>query len=174
MSWSGTSSLATGTLQLLTAPSASAIFDAGDDTATLAQTGTVAVATSDDSAIDFNVDVAGTYTGRIYNGTDTVSFSFATAGAPTSITLTPATQTVLIGQAGALTLTLKDASGNTTQPTSVDTVAMSDNSDDTVSPTTVTASDLADGTHAIALNTTGNAAGRAPCPRPELLQQRQR
>jgi hypothetical protein len=42
MNWTGTSSLASGTLSLTTAPTASAIFDAGDDTATLAQTGTIA------------------------------------------------------------------------------------------------------------------------------------
>jgi len=159
MNWTGTSSLASGTLSLTTAPTASAIFDAGDDTATLAQTGTIAVATGDDSSIDFNVDTAGTYSGSIFDGTDTVSFSFTTVGTPTSMTLTPDTQTVLVGGPATLTVTLKDANGNTTQPSSVDTIAVSDNTDDTVSPASITANDIADGTATVTLDTTGNAAG---------------
>ena len=151
----------TTTVALAVAPTGGTLVVSDDTTVALGTPGTnvTVVNNTDDSYVALKATAAGTYTGSIYNGTDTVSFSFATAGAPTSMTLTPATQTVLVGQAGALTLTLKDAAGNTTQPTTVDTVAVSDNSDDTVSPTTVTATDLADGTHAISLNTTGNAAG---------------
>lgn len=103
-----------------------------DVVATLAAPATgVKVNTGDDSNIRFNVNEAGTYTGSIYNGSDTVSFTFTTAGAPTSMTLTPSTQTVAVGAVATVRVTLKDASGNTTQPQTVDsvTVASSDVTD---------------------------------------------
>jgi hypothetical protein len=157
LTWTGASSFANApatpngaTLQLTTAPSAAAIMTiddttATDDTASLSYNSGVADigvnfgnTATDDSKIFFNVDTAGSYAGRIYNGTDTVSFSFATAGAPTSMTLTPATQTVLVGGVGTVTVTLKDASGNTTQPQTVDNVTMSSSGDDTIAFTSLT------------------------------------
>ena len=70
-------------------------------------------------------DAAGTYTGVVYQDTNingTVDpgepssyVSFTTAGAPASATLTPASDTKAAGAAGTYTVTLKDASGLTTQ-----------------------------------------------------------
>jgi hypothetical protein len=149
MSWTGAGSFTNASglnvLRLTTAPTATAILTVddstgtGDDTATLGQTATAINFTSgDDSSVRFNVDTAGTYVGSIANGTDTVSFSFATAGAPTSMTLTPATQTVLVGATADVTITLKDAAGNTTQPQTVDSVTLASSGDDTVGTTPLT------------------------------------
>ena len=149
MSWTGAGSFTNASglnvLRLTTAPTATAILTVddstgtGDDTATLGQTATAIDFTSgDDSSVRFNVDTAGTYVGSIANGTDTVSFSFATAGAPTSMTLTPATQTVLVGATADVTITLKDAAGNTTQPQTVDSVTLVSSGDDTVGTTPLT------------------------------------
>jgi hypothetical protein len=88
-----------------------------------------------------------------------VTFSFTTTGAPTSLTLTPATQTVLVGATATLTATLKDAAGNTTQPAVVDSVALSDNTDDTLSAASLSSANLATGTANFTLTTTGNPAG---------------
>ena len=149
MGWRGTSIMANSTVDLTTAPTGSATMTVWqsngttvDDTVTLAQNGThttnAPYVLGDDTGIYFNVDTAGSYAGVIFNGTDTVSFSFATAGAPTSIALTPATQTVLVGGQGALAVTLKDAAGNTTQPQTVDSVSLASNGDDTLSSTSLT------------------------------------
>lgn len=165
-SWTGTGNLAGATVDLVTAPTAGAVMTfagtGADDTVTLNQDGTLAgnaVTTADDTSITLNVDTAGTYSGTIADGTDTVSFSFTTRGTPASMTLTPASQTVLVGAPATLTVTLLDSNGNRTQPSSVDTVALSDNSDDTVSPTLLVDDSLATGVATVTLTTTGNAAG---------------
>jgi hypothetical protein len=161
------------TLTVVSAPSAAATVRinngsatpaSGDDSATLTSSlsslgsifGTVV---GDDTVIGLSADTAGSYTARLSNGADTVTFSFVTTGAPTSLALTPATQTVLVGAEGALVATLKDASGNVTQPAVVDSVALSDNTDDTLSTATLTSANLAKGTAAFTLATTGNPAG---------------
>jgi hypothetical protein len=147
LTWRGTSLLSSGGfIDLTTAPTGGAIMTvnnssgAFDDTVTLAQNGTPAAAylIGDDTGVYFNVDTAGTYAGFLANGSDTVNFSFTTAGAPTSMTLTPATQTVLVGGVGTVKVTLKDAAGNTTQPQTVDSVAMSTSGDDTYAFTSAT------------------------------------
>ena len=127
----------------------------------------------DDSAFYFNVDQAGLYAGLIYNGTDTVTFNFTTAGIPTSIALRPATQTVLVGAVADLTVTLLDAAGKPTQPQTVDSVSLASSpSDDTlisaanalIGPawtpiTQITNTGLASGTGYFALATNPLAGG---------------
>ena len=99
LAWKGTGALASSTIDLTTAPTGSAIMtiwdSAGtgtpDDTVTLSTGGTsvsTAYAIGDDTGIYFNVDTAGLYAGVLFNGSDTVSFSFTTAGAPTSLSST--------------------------------------------------------------------------------------
>ena len=171
-SWTGAASFADSnlnTVDLTIAPTASAIMTLDDTdasasgavTATLAvnATGVDVTTGTDDSQIKFNVDTAGTYAGSIYNGTDTVGFSFTTAGAPTSMTLTPATQTVLVGAVGTVTVTLKDANGNTTQPQTADTVGVASNGDDTVAFAALTSTQLAYGVFddTIATQTAGSS-----------------
>ena len=94
----------------------SAVLNAG-------QLGAGAVGT-DDSFIRIMAGGAGTYTGDIGNGTDTVTFSFTTTGAVASMELTPSTSSVPVGGTAALTLTLKDANGLVTQPDNSSVVAL--------------------------------------------------
>ncbi|MDP4714486.1 MAG: hypothetical protein NWS04_01400, partial [Candidatus Nanopelagicales bacterium] len=116
------------------------------------------------------VDTAGTYAGIIYNGTDTVSFSFATAGAPSSMTLTPATQTVLVGAVADLEVNLLDSNLNATQPQTVDSVALTRSpTDDTIvalddtqagpAITGLVANNMATGSGYLSLATNPAAAG---------------
>ena len=116
---------------------------------------------TDDSYVNMKVNKAGTYTGSIYDGDDTATFSFTTVGSPASMTLTPASQTVLVGATANLTVTLLDASGNVTQPATVDSVGLAVDTDDTLSAASLSSTDLYDGTAAITLTTTGNPAGTA-------------
>ena len=132
-------------VDLVVAPSSAAtmLIDdtaSGNVSATLASNAVgVGVGSGDDSSIRFNVNEAGTYAGIIANGSDTVAFSFSTAGAPTSMTLTPATQTVAVGAVATVRVTLKDSLGNTTQPQTVDSVTVSSNgSGDVVGTTPLT------------------------------------
>jgi hypothetical protein len=191
MGWGGSSyagSLgSTAIVDLTTAPTASAALtwyrsSGGDDSVTLNNDSKAAGATSfttpsgyagliaDDSALFFKVDTAGSYAGVIYNGTDTVSFSFATAGIPTSLTVTPATQTVLVGAQADLAVTLLDATGKATQPQTVDSVALTRSpTDDTIvayegaaSAAAISSLDnvaLSTGTAPFSLNTNPSAAG---------------
>jgi hypothetical protein len=133
-------------VDLTTAPTGSATMtvrtsaNAVDDTVQLNKNGAGIDNTyriGDDSGVYFNVDTAGLYAGFIANGSDTVTFSFTTAGAPTSLSLTPATQTVLVGGVGTVTVALKDASGNITQPQTVDSVSMATTGDDTIAVTSL-------------------------------------
>jgi hypothetical protein len=99
-------------------------------------------ATADDSVYGVAVDVAGSYTAQLGNGTDTTTFSFTTAGAPASLAITPATQTVLIGQTANLVVEVKDAAGRFTQVANGDSISLADNSSDTVTPTSLAATSL--------------------------------
>jgi len=161
------------TLSVVSAPSAAATVRinngsatpaTGDDSATLlsplSSLGSIfGTVVGDDTVIGLSADTAGAYTARLANGTDTVTFSFTTTGVPTSLALTPATQTVLVGATATLTATLRDAAGNVTQPAVVDSVALSDNTDDTLSASSLTSTNLAKGTTTFTLTTTGNPAG---------------
>jgi hypothetical protein len=161
------------TLSVVSAPTAAAIIrinngsatpSSSDDSASLTSSdsslGSIfGTAVADDTVIGLSADTAGSYTARLANGTDTVTFSFTTTGVPTSLALTPATQTVLVGATGTLVATLRDAAGNVTQPSTVDSVALSDNSDDTLSTATLTAANLSKGAAEFTLITTGNPAG---------------
>ena len=149
LSWAGTSLMGSGGfVDLTTAPTGAALMTlwdsagtAVDDTVSLNTGGTAwpgAYAIGDDTGVYFTVDTAGLYAGILANGSDTVSFSFTTAGAPVSMTLTPATQTVLVGGVGAVAVSLRDASGNVTQPQTVDSVSVASNGDDTVSHPSLT------------------------------------
>ena len=159
LAWRGAPTLtssATNRVTLTTAPTggaqlsvwaANSLSGAPDDTVTLLQNGDAigaAIASTDDSSVRFKVDTAGLYAGYIANGTDTVSFSFTTAGAPVAMTLTPATQNVLVGGVGSVVVALRDAAGNVTQPQTVDSVAVTSSSaDDTVAhPTLLGSSQL--------------------------------
>ena len=90
----------------------------------------------DDSAVYVKVNAAGRYTGKIANGSDTVTFDFTTAGAPASISLSPSTQSVLVGKTAEISVALLDASGNPTQPSTVSnlTFAGSDTTNFSVTP----------------------------------------
>jgi hypothetical protein len=191
LTWSGAKTISsTSTVDLLSAPTATAklYYNSGasaDDTTQLDDNGVAggavvdnATYSTDDSMFSFRVDTAGSYVGQIYNGVDTVSFSFATAGAPTSMKLEPATQTVLVGAQADLSLTLLDAAGKATQPQNVDSVALTRSPtddtivliDDTVAPAAVTVltgltgsapalGNLSTGTGYFSLNTNPTSAG---------------
>lgn len=185
-SWknTGTGSINIGddtlTVALTTAPSASAelaVYNAAgnalDDTvvlngpATFVQPGNAfTVAGTDDSALNIAVTAAGLYQGVIGDGTDTATFSFTTRGAPASMTLTPASQNILVGGNANAVLRLLDSNGNQTQPAVVDTVALSDNTDDTITNADFSAplaswtgTELRTGQGTLGLTTAGNAAG---------------
>jgi hypothetical protein len=150
--------MASSTLDITTAPTATARMTVGSNFATLVDDTTVSpTATADDTFIEFNVDTAGLYAGRIANGTDTVSFSFTTAGAPTSMAITPASQTVLVGSVADFTISLRDASGNLTQPQTVDNVTVT-SSADTVGTPSITGAMLGLGVFDDSLST-GASAG---------------
>jgi hypothetical protein len=176
MTWgAGAGTLSTSaTLDLISAPSATArmylvptgnVANANGIYATLNDDTPVASAVgvdgtwlldSDDSVFTFRVDTAGSYTGALYNGTDTVAFSFATAGAPASMTLAPATQTVLVGATAELALTLLDSNGKPTQPQTVDSVRL------TRSPTDDTLAGggaLTDGTYGLSSSLMSTGTG---------------
>ena len=184
MGWTGASSLSSAsTIDLTTAPTASATLSwhtggtddtiALNDAAKAVGAGAFTVPTGDYTAVDdssmfFNVNTAGLYAGLIYNGTDTVSFSFTTAGIPTSISVAPATQTVLVGAQADLSVTLLDAAGKPTQPQSVDSIGLTRSpADDTLTPfgqlspaiTGLNNQQLSTGTGVFSLSTTPASAG---------------
>ena len=184
MGWTGASSLSSAsTIDLTTAPTASATLSwhtsGADDTIALNDAAKAVGAGAftvpsgsytavDDSSMFFNVNTAGLYAGIIYNGTDTVSFSFTTAGIPTSIAVAPATQTVLVGAQADLSVTLLDAAGKPTQPQSVDSIGLTRSSaDDTLTPygllspaiTGLNNEQLSTGTGVFSLSTSATAAG---------------
>ena len=74
-------------------------------------------------------DVAGYYAGTITmvgdaGYSDTISFSFTTRGAVASVTPTVSTASTVPSGVSTLTVTLKDAAANTTQPLVVDSVTL--------------------------------------------------
>ena len=69
---------------------------------------------------------------------DTVSFEFTTQGAPTSMVLTPAAQTVAVGGTAAMAVELKDANGALTQPLCADSVTTAASPSTAGSPQAVT------------------------------------
>jgi hypothetical protein len=177
---------ATINVVLTQAPSAAAtlaIAGMGDTgSVTLAAGDTLARVTGDVTstslltALSVGANVAGTYKGTITidgdasdNASDllVVPFSFTTVGAPASISLAktavefPAVNTVT----GSNTITLKDAAGNTTQSSTVDSLSVTISS--TSEPTganialttgaTLTDADLSDGTVTYVVTSNGTA-----------------
>jgi len=154
-------------LVIITAPSSAARMylnntaggypTVSDDSATLnASDGTLATVgtvSGDDSTYGIAVDTAGSYTAALGNGTDTATFTFTTTGAPSSMTLTPASQTVLVGAVASLAVTIKDSNGNNTQAALGDTIAISASGDDTPSPTSITAAQAYLGTYPVTVTT---------------------
>ena len=89
-----------------------------------------AAASGATASVAVAANVPGTYVGTMTTNTsagvlDTVNFSITTVGKVASMTLTPASQSTAVSGNASLALTLKDAAGNTTQPLTVDSVAMS-------------------------------------------------
>jgi hypothetical protein len=128
---------------------------------------TVAKATGD---ITFSANVAGTYKGTVTIDGDnntasnilTASFSFTTTGAPASIAFGksavewPAVNTVTATN----TITLRDAAGNLTQSSTVDTLAVTTTSATNIALTTgasLTDTDLKDGTVTYTFTSNGTA-----------------
>lgn len=99
------------------------------------------------------------YTAQLGNGTDITTFSFTTAGAPASMSLTLASQTVLVGESADLAESVKDASGNLTQIANGDSITLASNTSDTVSTSSLVATDMFLGAADITLDTAGNPAG---------------
>lgn len=104
------------TVSLVTAPSATARVTfsplSADDTAQPSATDDSVVlgtadsslastlfdaTTGDDSVVGISASEAGTYTVRFGASGNFITASFTTAGAPASVTLTPATQSILVG-----------------------------------------------------------------------------
>jgi hypothetical protein len=139
------------TVTLNTAPSAAAVLtiadadftDQGtvggtDDTAQLGDlgilksSGTDAMSTAADlvDGLTFAANTAGTYEGTIQwlgetgGNTLTAPFKFTTSGVPTSIEFTSAASSSAISTAIAVTVTLRDAASNVTQPATIDSVAL--------------------------------------------------
>ena len=89
-------------------------------------------------------DTPGTYVGEIQafrSGVatgDPAAFSFTTVGLPTSLSLTPATQTVAAGGTASMIAELKTATGALTQPTCVDTVTTAASPSTAGSPQAIT------------------------------------
>jgi len=112
--------------------------------------------------------VAGTYSFRLVivdtTGDDevTVTGSFTTRGAPSTMTVTQTSSSLLVDGVDTATVTLKDANGNTTQPSSVDSLTLAATagtiSDGGGTTTTTTATELNEGTIDLTY-TAANAAG---------------
>jgi len=126
-----------------------------------------AVNSGETASIGVAATVAGTYKGSISirknsDGSviDTVAFSFTTVGAPKSMTLSPASQTTAISGTANVLVSLLDASGNPTQPQTVDDVDMtaSAGSVTDVVPTGAGTNSLYDGS-AVAVYTAPGTAG---------------
>ena len=126
------------------------------------------VAANGTAAIGIAANQAGNYSGTLtsYRGgvaLDEVSWAFSTTGKATSMTLTPATQTVSVNGTAALVASLKDANGRATQPLVVDGIATSVSPTGSGSPTAVTttgsgANSLYDGSAAFTLTPTAAGA----------------
>jgi hypothetical protein len=109
------------------------VFSNATDTALLNQPtdvgGGINVGSGTTGRVGIAANEPGTYTGTVTvqpvgGDVDVVSFSFTTTGKATSMTLTPASASTSISGNANLTVTLKDAAGNNTQPLAVDSVTM--------------------------------------------------
>jgi len=179
-----------GTLTILSAPKAGAVLSIGAGTAgessLLANGGAAAAShllsadtiasTAFSIPIFFknstadNAPVAGTYSFSLNiidttGGNEdeiTVTGSFTTTGAPTSVSLTQTTSSLLVDGVDTATLALKDAGGKTTQPSTVDsfTLAATAGTITDGNGTTTTATELNEGTIDLTY-TAPNAAGSA-------------
>lgn len=111
--------------------------------------------TTTDGVTYFEVKAStpGTYSGFIQDVSDPAeqrAFSFTTAGAPTTMSLSPTSASAAVGQASGFLVELRDASGNLTQAGSLDSVLLSSSpaAGATFAPASpITAAQLADGTH---------------------------
>jgi hypothetical protein len=118
--------------------------------------------------LGFAVTVAGTYAGLIdiYSGsslTESSSFSFTTTGAPASMRVTPANVTADVGAAVSLSVTLLDAAGNVTQPSTVDSIAVTSTfgqlTATSMSPAGDPRQSLADGVASVSVSSSTAGAG---------------
>ncbi len=122
------------------------------------------VASGASAAIGLAANESGSYSGTITSfrdgvALDTVSWAFTTTGRPTSMTLTPASQSTAVSGNASLAVTLKDSGGNTTQPLAVDTVTMSATGGTATAVTTTGsgAASLYDGVAAVSYTAPGTA-----------------
>jgi len=105
-----------------------------------------ATAKSVKSLLQFVPDVAGTYQILIQAGTKSAYWTFATVGAPASVTLSSLNSTTSIaGTTGSrVKVVLKDAAGNVTVPDSAESLSITDSSSSaSPSATSLAASDFA-------------------------------
>jgi hypothetical protein len=112
----------TNTSGSITGSAGNAVLGGSAVTAALTGGGASAAGTA---SVAIAANVAGTYVGVLTTSFDTVNFTFTTVGRVASMTLTPATQSTSVSGNGSLSVTLKDAAGNNTQPLTVDTVSIS-------------------------------------------------
>ena len=168
--------------QAPTAAATLAIAAMGDTgSVTLAAGDTLARVSGDNTstslltALSLGANVAGTYKGTITIDGDAdndvstpdndrlvAAFSFTTTGAPASISLakTAVEFPAVNALTGTNTITLKDAAGNTTQSSTVDTLSITTTSATNIALTTgasLTDSDLKDGTATYTLTSNGTA-----------------
>ena len=180
-----TTDQATITVALTTAPSAAAQLtiahaeytdaanNANDTSVTLADDGLI-VSTGDDTAtfagttsgLTIAANVSGRYVGTITVDGKTgasdllvVPFDFTTTGAPATLEVSASATTVNPSGTSTITATLKDAAGNTTQGSTVDSIAFSA-ATGTLGIATLNAAALADGTGTSLLTAT-NTSGTA-------------
>ena len=90
------------------------------------ETASLGIAASLPGTYTVNVLVTRVGTGTIQD----VTATFTTSGKPASMTLTPASQNVAVLGVAPLVVTLKDSTGNLTQPNTIDTVTMAKSSSD--------------------------------------------
>jgi len=159
----GTSALGGGTTNIAAGAATTTVAGLALDTTNL-------VATGQDLIFGFKANKVGTYSGTIALDEDgaggdgdtiALTFSFTTTGAPTSWTLAGTATTSLVSGTDTVTATLLDAAGKTTQPTTLDTLALTNTNATSFTDgtnTAVTADELAAGTIALTY-TAGAAAG---------------
>ena len=174
------------TVTLTTAPSAAAVLTIADadftdqgtvggtdataqlgDNGILKSSGTDDMSTAADliAGLTFAADTVGTYVGTIQwlgetgGNTLTAPFTFTTTGAPTTLEVSASATTVNPSGTSTITATLKDVAGNTTQGSTVDSIALSA-ATGTLGTATLNAAALADGTGTSLLTAT-NTSGTA-------------
>jgi len=152
-------------LQVAPAGGIMTVGDATGDDTQVALVGDDTIVNIIDDTVSISAQTAGTYAGRIFNGTDTATFSVTSTGAPASLTLTPATATVAEGGAAIFTVKLLDASGAVTQPTTVDSVSLTASGNGSPASTTLSGSgSFSDGsaTQAISLSSGSSTITATP------------